>query len=250
MTVAELMTTALTELNENATTVTEVGWTPKYWDYTTFRSYTIKAINEVARRSNIELKDVDLSATVFYDTEIDDMPAFDADTIFYRLYPTPTEADDDSATEAYFYINSDDYEPKKFRLNDEIIEVKTIDYMDNNYYDWRDAIGTPTMAIIQGITQSSTGETTPDHSDDFEIIATAKAFGAYTLDSATIPLPDKLEDALVYNICERALRKIGIEEDQNRAQLYTLRCNEELRKFDIDNLAGRIPTVKRAGGFS
>lgn len=249
MTVADVMEAALNELNEDTTTLTEVGWTPAYWDYSTFRSYVLKAIRRTAHDCNIQLRDVDLSATVFYDTEIDDMPAISGDVIMYRLYPTPTCAIDDSATEAYFYINSDTYEPKNFRYDGNPLEIHDIDYMDRYKEDWREDTGTPIIAVIQSIAQSSTGVTTPDHSADIEIDATVKAFGTYTLDSATVPLPDKLEDALTFATCTQALRKVGIEEDQSRAQLYEMRYREEIARNGIDELAGRIPTVKPVEGL-
>lgn len=249
MTVADVIKNALNELNEDTTTITELGWTPAYWDYSTFRSYVLKAIRRTAHDCNIQLRDADLSATVFYDTEIDDMPALDSDIIMYRLYPTPACAIDDGATEAYFYINSDTYEPKTFRYDGDLLEIRDIDYMDKYYEDWRSDTGTPTIAVIQSIVQSTTGATTPDHTDDIEIEATVKAFGTYTLDTATIPLPDKLEDALTFATCTQALRKVGIEEDQSRAQLYEMRYREEVASNGINELSGHIPTVKPVDGL-
>lgn len=249
MTVAELMESALIELNEDTTTLTEVGWTPKYWDYSTFRAYTMKAIRRTARDCNIQLQDISLTGTVFYDTEIDDMPAFGVDILTYRLYPLPTEADDDSASAAYFYINSDTYEPKTFYYDDDILEIRDIDYMDRNYPNWREDVGTPFVAVIYKVEQSSTGSTTPDHSSDYTITANVKKYGTYTLDSADIDLPEKLEDALVYYICSKALSKIGIEEDRNRAYDYERKYNNEVRLFSVDNLMGRIPTVKPVEGM-
>lgn len=249
MTVADIIKNALDELNEDSTTITEAGWTPSYWDYSTFRSYVLKAIRRTAHDCNIQLRDVDLSATVFYDTEIDDMPAISGDTIMYRLYPTPTCAINDGATEAYFYINSDTYEPKNFLYDGSILEIHDIAYMDRYKEDWRSDKGTPTIAVIQSIEQSSTGETTPDHSSDIEIKAVVKAFGTYTLDSAVVPLPDKLEDALTFATCSQALRKIGIEEDFNRSQLYEMKYREEIARNGMDELSGRIPTIKPVEGL-
>jgi len=249
MTVAELMESALIELNEDASDVTSDGWTPKYWDYSTFRNYTLKSIRQTARDARIQLQDVSLTGTVFYDTEIDEMPAFGSDIITYRLYPLPTAADDDGASAAYFYINSDTYEPKTFYYDETILEIRDVSYMDTNYDNWRETVGTPTIAVIYKVEQSSTGSTTPDHSADYTIVSNVQKYGTYATDAVEIELPEKLEDALVFNICSQALRKIGIEEDQNRAQSYVYRYREEVGRFDIDNLAGRIPTVKPVPGM-
>ena len=249
MTVAELMALALNELNEDSTTVTSVGWTPNYWDYSSFRNYTLKAIRDTARDCSIELKPVTLTATVFYDTELDSMPAIGNDIITYRLYPTPTEAIDDSATSAYFYILSDTYEPKNFRFDDTQLVIKSVEDMDNEFYNWRDDSGSPLIAVVEGVTQSTTGSTTPDHSDDYTVTASVQQYQTFATDSVEITLPEKLEEAMVFSICARALRKIGIEEDQNRSQLYEMRYREEVRRYNIDNLSGRIPTVRPDGLF-
>ena len=250
MTVAELMTYALRQLNEDDTTVTELGWTPKYWTYSVFKSYTLKSIRDTARDTGIELKPLTLTATVFYDTELDAMPALDNDLIIYRLYPLPNTASDDSASEAYFYIKSDSYEPKSIYYDGVEMEIKTISEMDHEHLKWREDVGTPYIAVVEGVTQSTTGSTTPDHSTDYTITSTVMPYQGFATDSVEILLPEKLEDALVYNICWRALSQIGIEEDLVRASLFESKYREEIRRYDIDNLSGKIPQIKGYWGFT
>ena len=249
MTVAELMRYALTELGEDTTVISELGWTPKYWSYSTFRDYTLLAVRATMRDSRIQIKDISFSATVFYDTELNTMPLLPNGKLTYRLYPTPQFAVDDSASAVYFYIDSDSYEPKTLFCDGERLKIVEQEYMDMAVHLWREAVGTPVYAVLQGVSQTATGETTPDHSDDIEITASSMQVSGDILDASEIPLPEKLMRAAKYNICSQALSKIGIEEDLARSERYRFLYEEQVRLFDVDNLSGNIPVVRADAGY-